>query len=121
MLQNGSFFKGRSCFFLEQSKKRGRKQTTNMNPLINKKLSLPKPYPQVSSPPLSDLEQRMKLISGKLDDGNVKGGIRLAASDDEIAPFQLITITNFCLRTLSEPNLQLQIQSSWIVEWQSRT
>ena len=50
-------------------------------------MSLPKPHPQVSSPPLSDLEQRIKLISSKLDEGNVKGGIRLAASDDKIAPF----------------------------------
>ena len=29
--------------------------------------------------------------------------------------FQLITIKNYCLSTLSEPNLQLQIQKSWIV------
>ena len=63
-----------------------------MSSLINKKIrandvSLPKPHPQVSSPPLSDLEQRIKLISSKLDEGNVKGGIRLAASDDKIAPF----------------------------------
>ena len=63
-----------------------------MSSLINKKtrandVSLPKPHPQVSSPPLSDLEQRIKLISSKLDEGNVKRGIRLAASDDKIAPF----------------------------------
>ena len=50
-------------------------------------MSLPKPHPQISSPPLSDLEQRIKLISSKLGEGNVKGGIRLAASDDKIAPF----------------------------------
>ena len=50
-------------------------------------MSLPKSHPQVSSPPLSDLEQRIKLISCKLDEGNVKGGMRLAASDDKIAPF----------------------------------
>ena len=29
----------------------------------------------------------IKLISSKLDEGNVRGGIRLAASDDKIAPF----------------------------------
>ena len=63
-----------------------------MSSLINKKIrandvSLPKPRPQVSSPHLSDLEQRIKLISSQLDEGNVKGGIRLAASDDKIAPF----------------------------------
>ena len=79
-------------FFLEQPKRSGRKQTTSMSSLINKKVrandvSLPKPHPQDSSPPLSDLEQRIKLISSKLDEGNVKGGIRLAASDDKIAPF----------------------------------
>ena len=59
---------------------------------VNKKVrandvALPKPHPQVSSPPLSDLEQRIKLISSKLDEGNGKGGIILAASDDKIAPF----------------------------------
>ena len=50
-------------------------------------MSLSKLHPQVSSPPLSDLEQRIKLISIKLGEGNVKGGIRLAASHDKIAPF----------------------------------
>ena len=54
-----------------------------MSSLINKKIgandvSLPKPHRQVSSPPLSDLEQRKKLISSKLDERNEKGGIRLA-------------------------------------------
>ena len=38
---------------------------------------------------LSDLEQRIKLISSKLDEENVKGGTRLAASDDKIAPFSI--------------------------------
>ena len=50
-------------------------------------MSLQKPHPQGLRPPLSDLEQRIKLIISKLDEGNVKGGIRLAASDDKIAPF----------------------------------
>ena len=63
-----------------------------MSSLINKKIrandvSLPKPHPQVSSPPLSEFEQRIKLISSEPDEGNVKEGIRLAASDDKIAPF----------------------------------
>ena len=66
-----------------------------MSSLLNKKirtndLSLPKPHSQVSNPPLSDLEQRIKLISSKLDEGNVKGGITLAASDDKIAPFSTV-------------------------------
>ena len=86
------FFDVVLVFFLEQPKRSGRKQTTSMSSLINKKIrandvSLPKPHSQVSSPPLSDLKQRIKLISSKLDERNVKGGIRLAASDDKIASF----------------------------------
>ena len=68
-------------------------QTYHKDELLYKKkirandVSLPKSHPQVSSPPLSDLEQRIELLSSKLDEGNVKGRIRLAASDDKIAPF----------------------------------
>ena len=48
---NANFFKLRSCFFLEQPKKSGRKQTKSMSSLINKKVrsndvSLPKPIPK---------------------------------------------------------------------------
>ena len=107
-------------FFLEQPKRSGSKQTTSMSSLIYKKVrandvALPKPHPQVSSPPLSDLEQRIKLISSKLDEGNVKRGIRLAASDDKIAPFSNDNYKNCCLSTLSKPNLNFQIQITWIV------
>ena len=52
-----------------------------------KDVSLPKPHSQVSSPPLSDLEQRLKLITSMLDEGNLKEGMKLAALDDKIAPF----------------------------------
>ena len=78
-------------------------------------MSLPKPHPQVSSPSLSDLEQRIKLISSKLDEGNVKGVERLVAPDDKIAPFSTDNYQNCCLSTLSEPNLQLQIQKIEII------
>ena len=61
-------------------------------------MSLPKLHPQVSSPPLSDLEQRRKIVSSKLDEGNVKGGIKPAASDDKIAPFS----TDNCQKLLSK-------------------
>ena len=61
-------------------------------------MSLPKQHPQVASPPLSDLEQRIKLISSKLDEGNLKGGMRLAASDNKIAPLS----TDFYQKLLSE-------------------
>ena len=50
--------------FLEPPKRSGHKQTTSMSSLINKKfrandVSLPKPDSQVSSPPLSDLDQKI--------------------------------------------------------------
>ena len=38
------------------------------------------------SKPEQDDEKKIKLISAKLDKGNVRGGIRLAASDDTVAP-----------------------------------
>ena len=48
--------------------------------------------------PIPILEQRIKLISSTLDEGNVKGGIRLAAFDDKIAPFS----TDECQKLLSK-------------------
>ena len=52
-------------------------------------VSLPKILPQSSS-----LDQRKKLISSKLDEGYIKGEIRLAASDDRsfLITFFLITL-----------------------------
>ena len=100
--------------FLEQPKKCGRQHTTTMSSLIKKipanDVSLSKPHPQVLSTPLSDLEQRIKLISSKIDEGKIKGGKKPAASVTKLLLFQLITIKNCCLSTLSQPNLQLQIQ-----------
>ena len=91
MLQNGKFFYRRSCFFGATEKKwteTDRKHDLfDMEKIRANEVSLPKPLPQVSSTPPSDLEQRIKLISSKLDEGNIKGGIRPAASDDRKAPF----------------------------------
>ena len=107
-------------FFLEQPKRSGRKQTTSMSSLINKKTrandeSLLKPHPQVSSPPLSDLEQRIKLISIKLDEVNVKGGIRLAALDDKIAPFSTDNYKKLLSKHPQRAKVAAQIQKTWIV------
>ena len=38
----------------------------------------------------SDFEQRIKLISSKLYERKIEGGIRLAASNDKIAPFSTV-------------------------------
>ena len=67
------------------------KQTKSMSSLIKKNSSkscvTSKNHPQVSSTPLRDVEDRIKLLSSMLDEGNIKGGISLADSDDNIAPF----------------------------------
>ena len=91
-----------------------------MSSLINKKIrandvSLLKPHPQVSSPPLSDLEQRIKLISNKLDEVNVKGGIRLAALDDTIAPFSTDNYKKLLSKHTQRAKFAAQIQKTWIV------
>ena len=73
-------------------------------------MSLPKPHPQVSSPPLSDLEQRIKLKSSELDEGNVKGGIRLAASDDKIAPFSIDNYQKLLSKHLQRARFQVLVK-----------
>ena len=73
-------------------------------------MSLPKPHPLVSNPPLSDLEQRIKLVNTKLDEQKIKGGIRLPASDDNIAAFS--SDNN---RKLLSKHPLLQIQIAYIV------
>ena len=88
MLQSDYFFNV-VLVFLRQPKRsrRSRRSRRIIKKIRANGVSLPEPHPQISSPPLSDLERRLKLISSKLDEGNIKGGIRLAASDDKIAPF----------------------------------
>ena len=87
-----NFFNVVLVFSGATEEKTGRKQTTSMSSLINKKIrvndrSLSNPHPQVSIPPLSYLEQRIKLISSQFDGGNIQEEIKIAASDDKIAPF----------------------------------
>ena len=50
-----------------------------MSSLINKKIQ--------ANNFENSIPKRIRLISSKHDEGNVKGGLRLAASDDKIAPF----------------------------------
>ena len=50
-------------------------------------MSLPTPHPQNSSPASELPRAENKANMYKLDEGNIKRGIKLAASDDKIAPF----------------------------------
>ena len=43
-----------------------------------------KPRSLVLSLPLMDLEQRIKLVSSQIYEGNIKGGINIAASDVDL-------------------------------------
>ena len=79
-----------------------------MSSLINK-TNLSKSCVTSKTPPLSDLEQRIKLISSKLDEGNLKGGIRLAASDDKIAPVSTDNYQKLLYKHLQRAKFAAQI------------
>ena len=84
-------------------------------------MSLPKHDPQVASPPLSDLEQRIKLISSELHEGNIKGGMRLAASDDKVAPLSIDNYQKLLSKHLQRakfaaPNLEI-LDSFFVTEF----
>ena len=54
-----------------------------------------------------DREKRIKLISAKLDEGNVRVGIRLATSDDTVAPFDNNTYEK--LKSKHHPRAELNV------------
>ena len=48
----------------------------------------------------SELDRRLRTICTKLDEGNVKAGIRMAVGDDKIADF---TVDNYAALKLKHP------------------
>ena len=51
----------------------------------------------------SELDRRLRSICTKLDEGNVKAGIRMAVGDDKIADF---TVKNYAALKLKHPQRQ---------------
>ena len=52
----------------------------------------------------SELDRRLRSISTKLEDGNVKDGIRMAVGDDKIADF---TVNNYTALELKHPQREI--------------
>ena len=82
------------CAIMKQSKRSGKRQKSDLGSIICERIN--------KGPALGDLvvsrdlkdskleqdcEKSIKLISAKLDEGNVRAGIRLPASNDTVAPF----------------------------------
>ena len=79
---------------MKQPKRSGKRQKSDLGSIIGKRINkgpalgdLVVPRELKDSKLEQDCEKRIKLISAKLDEGNVRAGIRLAASDDTVAPF----------------------------------
>ena len=84
------FFDVFLVFFLKQPKRSVHKQTRAVSSITERDIfvSLPKLLPQRSNPPQTNREQRKKLISSKLDAGNLKDEIMLKI----LHLFRLLTI-----------------------------
>ena len=82
------------CAIMKQTKRSGKRQKSDLGSIIceriNKRAALGDffvPREMKDTKLEQECEKRIKLISAKLDEGNVRAGIRLAASDDSVAPF----------------------------------
>ena len=92
------------CFFLEKPHREGKHQKSSLSAIINKRIrdgviektTITRQKPQQKS----ELDQRLRSICTKLDEGNVKAGIRMVVGDDKIAHF---TVDNYAALKLKHP------------------
>ena len=82
------------CAIMKQPKQSGKRQKSDLGSIICERINkgaalgdLVVPHEVKDSKLEQECEKRIKLISAKLDEANVRAGIRLAASDDSVAPF----------------------------------
>ena len=78
----------------KQPKRSGKRQKSDLGSIICERINkgaalgdLVVPRERKDSKLEQECEKRIKLISAKLDERNVRAGIRLAASDNSVAPF----------------------------------
>ena len=93
-----------SCF-LEKPSRGGKRQKSSLSAIINKRIRdgvRENRTPKRDKKPhqKSELDQRIRSICTKLDEGNVKAGIRMAVGDDKIADF---TADNYAALMLKHP------------------
>ena len=79
---------------MKQPKRSGKRQKFDLGSIIGERINkgpalgdLVVPRELKDSKLEQDCKKRIKLISAKLDERNVRAVIRLAASDDTVAPF----------------------------------
>ena len=82
------------CAIMKQPKRPGKRQKSDLGSIICERINkgaalgdLVVPREVKDSKLEQECEKRIKLIYAKLDEGNVRAGIRLAASDDSVAPY----------------------------------
>ena len=96
-----------SCF-LEKPHRGGKRQKSSLSAIINKLIRdgvvEKKPKRDRKPQQKSELDRRLRSICTKLDEGNVKAGIRMAVGDDKIADF---TVDNYATLKLKHPQREI--------------
>ena len=91
-------------YFLEKPPRGGKRQRSSLSAIINKRIRdgviEKKPKRDRKPQQKSELDRRLRSICTKLDEGNVKAGIRMAVGDDKIADF---TVDNYAALKLKHP------------------
>ena len=82
--------------FLEKPPRGGKRQRSSLSAIINKRIREgvieKKPNRDRKAQQKNEFDRRLRSICTKLDEGNVKAGIRMAVGDDKIADF---TVDNY--------------------------
>ena len=96
-----------SCFW-EKPPRGGKRQRSSLSANINKHVRdgvlEKKPKRDRNPQQKSELDRGLRSICTKLDEGNVKTGIRMAVSDDKIVDF---TVDNYAALKLKHPQKKL--------------
>ena len=91
-------------YFLEKPPRGGKRQRSSLSAIINKRIrdSVIEKKPKRDRKPQqkSELDRWLRSFCTKLDEGNVKAGIRMAVGDDTIADF---TVDNYAALKLKHP------------------
>ena len=89
---------------MEKPPRGGKRQRSSLSAIINKRIRdgviEKKPKRDRKPQQKSELDRRLRSICTKLDEGNVKAGIRMAVGDDKIADF---TVDNYAALKLKHP------------------
>ena len=89
---------------MENPPRGGKRQRSSLSPIINKRIrdSVIEKKPKRDRKPQqkNELDRRLRSICTKLDEGNVKAGIRMAVGDDKIED---LTVDNYAALKLKHP------------------